>query len=87
MITEAVKIKETIKNKMVEEFGSIGYFAKTKKGKKYKNLYVYLSPNGPISYTTLANLCTDLKIGKLSKEVKVTREITYELITEKNKQK
>ena len=79
MITDIVELKRTLKTKIEKKYGSIKNFLNAKEGKGYKNLYQYLSPHGPVSYKTLSKLCKQLKVGKLSKEVKIVRKVIYTL--------
>lgn len=71
------QLREIIKKK----HGSMELFFSSTEGKKLGGIKsrVYLYDNAAVNYQVLAKLCEHFGIGKLTRNIVVTRTITYEL--------
>ena len=75
------ELKGKIKSRIKEKYGmSVRNFSKSPEARKIvdmKNLPVYLSPGGPVSFKVFNLLCKDLGIGTLQRKVVVKRTFKY----------
>ena len=72
---EMSALKKMLREKIIEEYGSIAEFIKTDEvGKKIERTYLY---DGSMSFGVLKDLCKKFNIGNISREIKVVREYSY----------
>ena len=78
--TNIAAVKLLIIEAITKRYGSMVEFLKTDFAKSLgpeTNIKAYLYPSGAVSFPVLSKMCEHLGIGKLNKEVKVVRKITY----------
>ena len=71
------EIKEIVLSTIKDKYGSVAAFLETPEAKALGNIRPYLYPKGAVSYSTLKELCKLLSIGELSRNIRVSRSISY----------
>ena len=79
------EIREKINEAIVKEYGSLAEFIKSEYCKKIgaNSIRVYLTNKGGVSLPLFTELSNHFHIGKIHREIKVSRETKYFLEEEK----
>lgn len=76
---ELNEVKELLRSKMIEKYGSVPKFLRSDDGIEFGGLKIkpYLYPAGPVSFETLSRLTKFFGLGVLSRKLHIVRTTTY----------
>ena len=75
------QVRELIRKELVERYGGIAKFLNSEKGKEFGGIKIkiYLYNTGPENFDIISRLCVFLGIGKLTRKIVVSRNVSYKL--------